>query len=47
MTQLKRLIHEVHRRSLWQVFAIYAAVAWIGHPRSGSKTGSANEQRAK
>jgi tetratricopeptide (TPR) repeat protein len=29
MSRLKQLIHEVHRRSLWQVFAIYAAVAWV------------------
>jgi len=26
---LKNLIHEVHRRSLWQVLAIYVAAAWI------------------
>ena len=29
MSRLKNLIHEVHRRSLWQVLAIYVAAAWI------------------
>lgn len=29
MTRLKRLIHEVHRRSLWQVLAIYAGASWV------------------
>jgi TolB-like protein len=29
MNGLKRLIHEIHRRSLWQVLAVYAAAAWI------------------
>ena len=29
MSRLKNLIHEVHRRSLWQVLAIYVAVAWV------------------
>jgi len=29
MSKLKQLIHEVHRRSLWQVLAIYVAVSWI------------------
>jgi len=29
MSRLKNLIHEVHRRSLWQVLAIYIAVAWV------------------
>jgi len=29
MSRLKELIHEVHRRSLWQVLAIYIAVAWV------------------
>jgi hypothetical protein len=24
----KRLIHEIHRRSLWQVLAIFAASGW-------------------
>ncbi len=26
MSGLKRLIHEIHRRSLWQVLAIYAGL---------------------
>ncbi|MFV1986782.1 MAG: hypothetical protein ACC682_05855, partial [Gemmatimonadota bacterium] len=26
---MKNLIHEIHRRSLWQVLGIYAATAWI------------------
>ena len=25
----KRLIREIHRRSLWQVLAIYVVVSWI------------------
>ena len=29
MTRLKQLIHEVHRRSLWQVVGLYAAGAWL------------------
>ena len=29
MTKLKRLVHEVHRRSLWQVVGIYGATSWI------------------
>ncbi len=28
MSGLKRLIHEIHRRSLWQVLGIYIAVSW-------------------
>jgi tetratricopeptide (TPR) repeat protein len=31
MSQLKKLIHEVHRRSLWQVLGIYLVGAWIGY----------------
>ena len=29
MTTLKNLIHEAHRRSLWQVLGIYLAVSWV------------------
>ncbi len=29
MSGLKKLVLEVHRRSLWQVLAIYAAASWI------------------
>lgn len=29
MTDLKRIITEIHRRSLWQVLGIYAVSAWI------------------
>lgn len=29
MSVLKRLIHEVHRRSLWQVLGIYLAGSWV------------------
>ncbi len=29
MSRLKQLIHEVHRRSLWQVLGIYVAVSWV------------------
>ncbi len=28
MAGLKQLIHEIHRRSLWQVLAIYVAASW-------------------
>ena len=28
---MKKLIHEIHRRSLWQVLGIYAVGAWIGY----------------
>ncbi len=28
MEQLKRLIREIHRRSLWQILAIYVAASW-------------------
>ncbi|MEE8550183.1 MAG: hypothetical protein V3T08_02895, partial [Gemmatimonadota bacterium] len=29
MSGLKQLIHEIHRRSLWQVLGIYVAVSWV------------------
>ena len=29
MSRLKRLIHEIHRRSLWQVLGIYLVGSWI------------------
>jgi len=29
MPPLRRLIHEIHRRSLWQVIGIYLAGAWV------------------
>ncbi len=29
MSGLKRLIHEIHRRSLWQVLGIYLLASWI------------------
>jgi eukaryotic-like serine/threonine-protein kinase len=31
MTRIKQLIHEIHRRSLWQVLAIYAVGAWVAY----------------
>lgn len=31
MQRLRRLIHEVHRRSLWQVLGIYAVGAWVAY----------------
>lgn len=31
MQRLRRLIHEVHRRSLWQVLGIYAIGAWVAY----------------
>ncbi len=29
MSELERLIHEIHRRSLWQVLGIYLAGSWV------------------
>ncbi len=29
MSGFKRLIQEIHRRSLWQVLAIYVAASWV------------------
>ncbi len=29
MSRLKRLVSEVHRRSLWQVLLIYMGGAWV------------------
>jgi TolB-like protein/Tfp pilus assembly protein PilF len=29
MSSLKRLIHEIHRRSLWQVLLIYIGAGWV------------------
>ncbi len=31
MSSLKRLVNEVHRRSLWQVLGAYIAGAWVGY----------------
>jgi len=29
MTRLRQLIHEIHRRSLWQVLGIYVVGSWL------------------
>ena len=29
MSRFRQLIHEVHRRSLWQVLGIYLVVSWV------------------
>ena len=29
MSGLKRLIREIHRRSLWQVLGIYLLASWV------------------
>jgi hypothetical protein len=29
MSRLKRLIHEIHRRSLWQVLSVYLVSSWV------------------
>jgi serine/threonine-protein kinase len=29
MSQLKKLMHEIHRRSLWQVLGIYVVAGWL------------------
>jgi len=29
MSGLKRIIHEIHRRSLWQVLGVYLAASWV------------------
>jgi eukaryotic-like serine/threonine-protein kinase len=31
MRRLRRLVHEVHRRSLWQVVGIYLFGSWVGY----------------
>ena len=31
MSRLKELIHEIHRRSLWQVLGIYVVGAWLAY----------------
>jgi eukaryotic-like serine/threonine-protein kinase len=31
MTRIRRLVHEVHRRSLWQVLSIYVVASWVGY----------------
>lgn len=31
MSRFRRLVQEIHRRSLWQVVGIYAAGAWVGY----------------
>ncbi|MEE8521702.1 MAG: hypothetical protein V3S83_10110 [Gemmatimonadota bacterium] len=37
MAGLKRLIQEVHRRSLWQVLAIYLVGAAVGYQLISSR----------
>jgi eukaryotic-like serine/threonine-protein kinase len=29
MTGLRRVVHEIHRRSLWQVMGVYLAASWV------------------
>lgn len=41
MAHLKRIIHEVHRRSLWQVLGIYLAGSWVTLQVVGAVTESA------
>lgn len=41
MTFLKRLVREAHRRSLWQVLAVYAAGSWVAIQVVGELTRSA------
>jgi len=41
MWSLRRLIHEVHRRSLWQVLAVYSAGCWVAIQVVGELTRSA------
>jgi hypothetical protein len=31
----KRLIHDIHRRSLWQVLEVYLGDAWVALQRVG------------
>jgi hypothetical protein len=38
MSGLRRLVSEVHKRSLWQVLAIYVGGAWIGYEAIQSLT---------
>ncbi len=50
MSGLKRLIHEIHRRSLWQVLLIYVAASWVTVSKTltaagGSYAGHDSEDR--
>ena len=32
---MKKFIHEIHRRSLWQVLGVYVVTGWVADPRLG------------
>ena len=40
MSHLKQLIHEIHRRSLWQVLGIYLAGSWLALQAADTLTAS-------
>ena len=41
MNRIRRLISEIHRRSLWQVLAMYLAGAWVALQVAGHVTDTA------
>jgi len=40
MSRFRRLVHEIHRRSLWQVLGIYVAGSWVALEVAGELTES-------
>ncbi len=42
MTRLRQLIHEIHRRSLWQVLLIYMGGSWITLQLLDTRAGALN-----
>ena len=47
MSRLKRLVVEVHRRSLWQVLAIYLVGAAVGYQLIEALTDGLGEDLAR
>ena len=42
MSRLKQLIHEIHRRSLWQVLGIYVLGSWLALQAVDTLAGALN-----
>ncbi len=42
MWRLKQLIHEIHRRSLWQVLGIYVLGSWLALQAVDTLAGALN-----
>lgn len=38
MNRFRDLVHEIHRRSLWQVLAIYGVASWVALEVAGYLT---------